>query len=40
MLDNKDKIVIGFVLILSTINYYLYSKKMNELKDLINKQTK
>jgi len=36
MLDNKSKIILSFVLILAGINYYLYSKKMNELKDVIN----
>jgi hypothetical protein len=33
MIDNKTKVVLIFVLILSGINYYLYSKHMNELKD-------
>jgi len=36
MLDNKSKIILSFVLILAGVNYYLYSKKMNELKDVIN----
>jgi hypothetical protein len=36
MLDNKSKFILSFVLILSGINYYLYSKKINELKDVIN----
>jgi hypothetical protein len=34
-IDRKDKIILGFVLALAIINYNLYSKKMNELKDLI-----
>ena len=37
MIDNNTKAVFVFVLILSGINYYLYSKHMNELKDLIKK---
>ena len=35
MIDNKTKIVLAFVLILAGVNYYLYSKHMNELKELI-----
>jgi len=38
MIDNKTKIVLAFVLILAGVNYYLYSKHMKELKDLINKK--
>ena len=38
MIDNKTKIVLAFVIILSGINYYLYSKHMKELKDLINEK--
>lgn len=34
-IENRDKIILVFVLALAGINYYLYSKKMNELKDLI-----
>ena len=36
ILDNKSKIILSFVLVLATINYYLYSNKINELKDVIN----
>jgi hypothetical protein len=35
-MENKDKVILIFVLTLASVNYYLYSKKMNELKDLIN----
>lgn len=37
MIDKNTKVVFVFVLILSAVNYYLYSKHMKELKDLITK---
>ena len=35
MIDKRTKIVLGLVITISAINYYLYKKDMNELKDLI-----
>jgi len=37
MIDKNTKVVFVFVLILSAVNYYLYAKRMKELKDLITK---